>query len=490
MLFNSVDFLVFFPVVACGIFILPVKIRNLFLLCRSLYFYMSWEPKYILLIGFSIIVTYFGGIFIDRFSQQGNLKLKKATLTAAVLSNLAVLFVFKYYDFFARNVNSALGGLGVKLPFLKVLLPVGISFFTFQVMGYVIDVYEGKLPPEKNLVNYALFISFFPQLVAGPIERATNLLPQFYKSHKFSYNRVTDGLVLMAWGFFKKLVVADSIAVIVNTVYNDVTSYTGLQMLVATVLFAFQIYGDFSGYSDIARGAAKVLGYNLMANFNRPYISKSFTEFWARWHISLSGWFQDYIFQPIVWHSKNPAVAAYYAIFTVFVVSGFWHGADWTYVVWGLLHAFFRMSEIYTKKAKKKFYKKLCVNTKGKGYGAFKIITTFSLVCFTYIFFRANTMRDALYVVSHMFSDISLVFSGGYFYTALENIGFFSSNGVALVLCILFMLAVEKWADGTTVPDRINRCAAPVRWGFYYTVITLIIFFGWFGQSQFIYFQF
>ena len=355
MLFNSVEFLVFFPVVAFTVFILPAKIKNLFLLCRSMYFYMSWEPKYGALIGFSILVTYFGGIFIEKFETAKKIELKKMTLLAAISLNLAVLFVFKYYDFFARNVNVLLSGIGISLPFLKVMLPVGISFFTFQVMGYVIDVYEGKLPAEKNFINYALFISFFPQLVAGPIERATNLLPQFYKKYKFSYTRVKDGLVLMAWGFYKKLVIADSIAVIVNTVYNDVTKFTGIQLVIATVLFAFQIYGDFSGYSDIARGAAKVLGYNLMANFNRPYISKSFTEFWARWHISLSGWFQDYIFQPIVWHSKKPSVAAYYAILTVFVVSGFWHGAAWTYVVWGLLHAFFRMSEIYTKKAKRKF---------------------------------------------------------------------------------------------------------------------------------------
>lgn len=487
MLFNSVEFLFFFPVVVFTVFILPAGIRNLFLLCRSLYFYMSWEPKYITLIGFSILVTYTAGRFIEKFETEKNIKLKKLSLTAAIFLNLAVLFVFKYYDFFALNVNTVLGS---TLPFLKIALPVGISFFTFQVMGYVIDVYEGKLPAEKNLINYALFISFFPQLVAGPIERATNLLPQFYKTHRFEYSRVKDGLVLMAWGFFKKLVVADSVAAIVNTVYNDVASFTGIQLIIATVLFAFQIYGDFSGYSDIARGAAKVLGYDLMANFNRPYISKSFTEFWSRWHISLSGWFQDYIFQPIVWHSKKPAKAAYYAILTVFVVSGFWHGAAWTYVIWGLLHAAFRMFEVYTKKAKRKFYKKLNINTKGKMFSAFETAKTFLLVCFTYIFFRANTVTDAFYVIKNMFSDFGLIFSGGYFKARLDIIGFYSNNGVALVLCILFMLAVEKWTDGTNLPQRIAKCAAPVRWAFYYTILILIIFFGYFGQSQFIYFQF
>ena len=487
MLFNSVEFLVFFPVVVITMFALPTKLRNLFLLCRSLYFYMSWEPRYIVLIGFSILVTYICALLIDKFHKEENIKLKKISLTVAIFLNLAVLFVFKYYDFFVYNVNTVFGA---ALPFIKVALPVGISFFTFQVMGYVIDVYEGKLPAEKNLVNYALFISFFPQLVAGPIERATNLLPQFYKKHKFDYARVKDGLVLMAWGFFKKLVVADSVAAIVNTVYNDVTRYTGMQLIIATVLFAFQIYGDFSGYSDIARGAAKVLGYNLMANFNRPYISKSFTEFWSRWHISLSGWFQDYIFQPIVWHSKNPAFAAYYAILTVFIVSGFWHGAAWTYVVWGLLHALFRMLEIYTRKAKKKFYKKLGVNTKGKIYGGFKIITTFALVCFTYIFFRANNLADAMYIVCNMFSDIGSVFVGGHIVSCLEGMSFYSNNGMALVLCILFMLFMEKWAGNEAVFERIGRCKAPVRWLFYYAIMMLILFFGWFGQSQFIYFQF
>jgi len=490
MLFNSVKFLIFFPVVSVAFFALPVKLRNLFLLCRSIYFYMSWEPKYIVLIGFSVVVTYVGAQLIEKYHKRENYKLKKISLAVSVILNLMVLFVFKYYDFFAENINAVLGDTGVSLPFLRIALPIGISFYTFQVIGYVADVYEGKLPAEKNFINYALFISFFPQLVAGPIERATNLLPQLYRHNNFDYNRVTDGLVMMAWGFFKKLVVADSMAVIVNTVYNDVTEFTGLALIFATVLFAFQIYGDFSGYSDIARGAAKVLGYNLMANFNRPYISKSLTEFWARWHISLSGWFQDYIFQPMVWYSKNPARASYYAIITVFVVSGFWHGADWTYVVWGLFHALFRAYEIFTKKSRKKFYKKHGIDTNSKLFGAYKITVTFALVCFTYIFFRANTMTDAIYVVTHMFSGLTSVFSAGYLSSVLESMGFFSNNGVALLLCIVFMLAVEKWTDEVPLHERINRCAAPVRWVFYYAVILLILFFGYFGQSQFIYFQF
>ena len=481
MLFNSVEFLVFFPVVAVAVLALPLKPRNLFLLGRSIYFYMSWEPKYILLIGFSVFVTWLGALLIEKFHREEKKKRKKFAFITSLVLNLAVLFVYKYYDFFADNVNSLLGG--SYLPFLKVILPIGISFYTFQVMGYVIDVYEGKMPAEKNFFTYSLFISFFPQLVAGPIERAENLLPQFYKKHNFDYKRVTDGLVLMAWGFFKKLVVADSVAAIVNTVYNDVTSYTGISLVIATVLFAFQIYGDFSGYSDIARGAALVMGFKLMANFKRPYISKSLTEFWTRWHISLSGWFQDYIFQPIVWYSKNPGRAVYVAVFTVFIISGFWHGAAWTYVIWGLLHAALRAFEIVTKKAKKKLYKKLGVNTKGKVYGAFRIVTTFILVCFTYIFFRANSISNALYVAGNLFA-------GGALMPSLDRMGYFANNGPMLTLCILFMLLVEKWCGDGELTDRINKSSFLIRWGFYYTVMLLIIFFGWFGQSQFIYFQF
>ena len=489
MLFNSLEFLIFFPVVTLVYFVIPKKLKNLWLLITSYYFYMCWQPAYALLILFSTATTFLCSIAIDKATLPSA---KKFSLVLSLCINLAILFLFKYYGFFSENITWLFGKIGIEvnMPVFDLLLPVGISFYTFQALGYAIDVYLGNVKREKSFINYALFVSFFPQLVAGPIERTKNLLPQFYEEHKFEYARAREGLVLMAWGFFKKMVIADGVATFVTLVYTTPTNYTGLQMIIATVLFSFQVYCDFAGYSDIAIGCAKVLGFKLMRNFNKPYFSTSFSQFWSRWHISLSTWFQDYIFMPFVWTNPlrrfgftNPPVIA--GVWIVFLVSGLWHGSAWTFVIWGVLHAVFRTIE----ELMRRYYKKPDKHPKPLKYWG-KVLWVFAWVTFSYIFFRANTIADATYIATHLFSDIGQWFSGGYFVSQLEGLTFFTNNGIPLLCSIVFMLAVELWEGKGELSQKICRQKAPVRWIFYYAVILLILFYGNFGKSPFVYFDF
>ena len=490
MLFNSVSFLIFFPIVVMGYFLMPEKLKNHWLLVASYYFYMSWQPVYALLILFSTVTTFYCAVLIDKADTD---KKKKIYLAVNILVNIAILCYFKYFNFIVDSLLAVFPSLSISRN-NNLLAVVGISFYTFQSLGYSIDVYRGKVEREKNFLTYALFVSFFPQLVAGPIERSANLLPQFHKTNKFEYNRVTDGLVLMAWGFFKKLVVSDGAAIIVNMVYNDVTKFTGVQLIVPTVLFAFQIYGDFSGYSDIAIGAANIMGFKLMRNFYHPYFSQNVSEFWRRWHISLSTWFMDYVYIPLG-GSRKGNVRTYINLFITFIVSGLWHGASWTFVIWGALNGLYNVVHriLFGKKEtekRRRIKEGRPVAKQSPAVVVFKCLCTFLLIDFAWIFFRANSWADAMYVVGNMFSDFSLVFTSGYLATALEAIGYYANNGTAIVLCTVLMLLVEVWEGKGQLVDRINRCAAPVRWVFYYGIILLILFFGYFGQSQFIYFQF
>lgn len=489
MLFNSQSFLIFFPVVSIIYFIIPKKVKNLWLLVTSYYFYMCWQPVYALLILFSTFSTFVCSIAIDKASTK---KLKKISLIFSITVNLAILFLFKYYGFFSENISSLLSvfGLNISMPKLDLLLPVGISFYTFQALGYAIDVYLGTVKREKNFLTYALFVSFFPQLVAGPIERSKNLLPQFYDHKKFEYSRVKSGLVLMAWGFFKKMVIADGLATFVTLVYSNPQNYSGIQMIITTIMFSFQVYCDFAGYSDIARGCARVLGFELMKNFDKPYFSQNLKTFWSRWHISLSTWFQDYIFMPFVWLNPlkkfgftNPPVLA--GTWLVFLISGLWHGASWTFVIWGALHGFYRTVEELLRK----YYKKPDKHPKPLKYTA-KVIWVFLLVSFSYIFFRANTLSDAFYISTHLFKDINLLFTPGYFISQLEGITFFAKNGIPLVLCVLFMLVMEAWEGKGDLIKKVTNLVFPLRWAFYYGVILLILFYGNFGKSPFVYFDF
>lgn len=483
MRFNSVKFMVFFPVVVLGYFVMPKKIKNLWLLIASYYFYMSWQPVYALLIFFSTFTTYISAALIDKSSKPVR---KKAFLAANIVVNIAILFYFKYFNFFVSTLTSLVPGLSISQNNSLVAV-VGISFYTFQSLGYTIDVYRGKVEREKNFLTYMLFVSFFPQLVAGPIERSENLLPQLHKTYKFDYNRVTDGLVLMAWGFFKKLVIADGAAQIVNLVYNNRANHGRAGFIIATFLFAFQIYGDFSGYSDIAIGRANVIGIKLMKNFYHPYFSKNPREFWRRWHISLNNWFTDYIYIPLG-GSRKGVFRTCVNIMIVYFVSGLWHGADWTFVIWGLLNGVYNV--LYRLAGSKIHLPDGGIKPLKRIKGALSACLNFLLISYSWIFFRANTMEDALLIQGKVLSGLGQIFTPGFFSAALETVNFSNYNGLALLACIAFMLIVEAWEGKTTIDQRINSCPWFVRWPFYYTIVLLILFFGVFGQSRFIYFQF
>lgn len=487
MLFNSLEFLIFFPIVTLVYFAVPQKLKNLWLLVTSYYFYMCWQPAYALLILFSTVSTYLCSVAIDRAKIKAA---KKFCLTLSLTINLAILFLFKYYGFFCSNIATLFGKIGIEvtMPAFDLLLPVGISFYTFQALGYAIDVYRGTVKREKSFITYALFVSFFPQLVAGPIERSSNLLPQFKETHKFDYNNAKEGLILMAWGFFKKMVVADGVATFVTLVYNAPTNYGGLQLIIATVFFAFQVYCDFGGYSDIAIGCAKVLGFKLMRNFDKPYFSTNLQEYWRRWHVSLSSWFSDYLYIPLG-GSRKGKTRTYINLMITFIVSGLWHGANWTYVLWGFINGVYVCVSRAMRPARTHFIEKHKLG-RNPLYNTFAALIVFSFICYGYIFFRANTFGDAIYISTHLFSDIGQWFGSGYLTSQLENINFFTKNGIPLVCSILFMLAVELWEGKGELSNKIGRLPAPVRWVFYYGIVLLVLFYGNFGKSPFVYFDF
>lgn len=401
MLFNSLTFLIFFPVVTILYFLLPHKIRWFLLLVASCFFYMFFKPVYILILFGTIIIDYYAGIKLEEITDK---KKKKFFLVLSLIANIGVLVVFKYYNFINENITVLLQNMGAEnpIPYLNILLPIGLSFHTFQAMSYTIEVYRGNQKAERHFGIYALYVMFYPQLVAGPIERPQNVLHQFHEKHYFNYSDVSSGLKLMLWGLFKKVVIADRLAIGVDEVYNNLDSYSGVALMVATAFFAIQIYCDFSGYSDIALGAARVMGFKLMLNFNRPYASRSISEFWSRWHISLSTWFRDYLYIPLGGNRvKLPRL--YFNLFIVFMISGIWHGASWTFVIWGALHGCYLIIALMTKNIGIKiseFFKKLKL---AFVVNAFNIVSVFALVTFAWLFFRAETFSDSMYIVKNMF---------------------------------------------------------------------------------------
>lgn len=354
MLFNSIDFMVFFPIVVLVFFAIPRRMRRVWLLLASYYFYMSWHPQYAILIAASTIITFIGGLLIERMKTKHR---KRLVLVISLVSNLLILAVYKYADFAIQTLSGIMSrfGLGVIERRLDLLLPVGISFYTFQAISYTIDVYKGDVKAERNVINYALFVSFFPQLVAGPIERSGNLLSQIQKTKElnlWNFERVRDGMLLIFWGLFQKLVIADRAAILVKQVYGSYKNYGFLELAIASVLFAFQIYCDFGGYTNIARGAARVMGFSLMQNFRQPYFATSIKDFWRRWHISLTSWFTDYLYIPLG-GSKKGMLRQHLNTFIVFGISGLWHGASWHFVLWGVLHAFYQMIGNIRRRVKK-----------------------------------------------------------------------------------------------------------------------------------------
>jgi len=480
MLFNSIHFVIFFPLVILFYFALPYKYRWILLLGASYYFYMCWKVEYLLLIIISTIVDYYAGIQMGKYSSKSK---RKPFLIFSFLINIGLLFLFKYYVFFSNSLNILFDNFNIfyEVPMFDLLLPVGISFYTFQTLSYTIDVYRGDKKPEKHLGIFALYVSFFPQLVAGPIERSVRLLPQLYKKFDFNYQRVTEGLKLMVWGFFKKLVIADTVAIIVNQVYNDPENYSGFALIFATYMFAFQIYCDFSGYSDIAIGAAKIMGYNLMVNFKQPYFSQSIFEFWKRWHISLSTWFRDYLYIPIG-GNRVAKYRWYINIMIVFLISGFWHGANWTFLVWGGLHGLYfiltYLINIIKEKSKLSF-----VSGFNNTRKIFNIIITFNLVSFSWIFFRANSISDALFIIRNLFSDFELKF-GGY------NLGLGQSKTITIFIIIILLIIVDLVQYKYDWQEWLMSKPVWVRWTIYYSFMLLILIFGVFSQNEFIYFQF
>ena len=487
MLFNSWQFAVFFVIVFFAYFALPHRFRWILLLIASYYFYISWNPELVVLISGVTLETYLAARLLSTPGRTQ--RARKWILAVSVTIPLLLLFFFKYFNFFAGAVGQALAlvSISVRSPALDVILPVGISFYTFQSLAYVIDVYRGDIEAQKHLGIYALFISFFPQLVAGPIERSKNLMPQFFEKHTFNEQDAIDGIRMMAVGFFKKLVVADVISKYVNLVYNGLPDQKGFSLIVATVLFAFQIYCDFSGYSDIAIGAARMLGFRLMKNFDSPYLSHSIKEFWRRWHISLSTWFSDYVYIPLGGNRvKLPRY--YFNLFVTFLVSGLWHGANWTFVIWGALHGVYRIVGALSETARKR--KSLPPAPEAKGLrGALKIAFTFCLVTAGWVFFRANTVQDAFYVFQHCFDGIGslLPYLRNGFVLASINMEAFLK--IAISLCVLILIDVStkrtnmlRWLDA--------RKPVP-RWILYTVFVCLIAIFSEKGiAARFIYFQF
>ncbi|MEA4986595.1 MAG: MBOAT family O-acyltransferase [Anaerovorax sp.] len=493
MLFNSFSFMLFFPIVAGLYFLIPHKFRYLWLLLASYYFYMCWNPKYALLIATSTLITYASGILIARAVKKGSVIKKRLWVAVSFISNLSILFFFKYFDFAIANLNIVFNKLGVSLiqPTFDVVLPVGISFYTFQALSYTMDVYRGEIYVERNLLKYALFVSFFPQLVAGPIERSKNLLVQINERHFFDYERVKSGLLLMLWGLFLKLVIADRVAILVNQVYGQYTYYLGLQVVVATLFFGIQIYCDFNSYSLIAKGAAEVMGFQLMDNFKQPYFSRSIKEFWQRWHISLSTWFRDYLYIPIGGNKKG-TFRKYVNIMIVFLVSGLWHGANWTFVMWGFLHGAFQIIGQMLRPLKNTITDLLGINHKNFSYKLGQGILTFFLVNFAWIFFRAPCLDDAFGVIHQIFLKWNpIVFVDG----TLWQLGLNQKNFV-LALGAIFIMVLMSIAEyhGIDWRKKVLEQGFLFRWSVYLLLIFSIVIFGVYGpgysESQFLYFQF
>lgn len=489
MLFNSIDFAIFFPIVflVYWLFSGSLKWRNLVILISSYIFYGWWDWRFLFLIAISTIVDFYVGKAIRR---EKNKKSRKRFLFVSLAVNLGLLVYFKYTNFFVDTFIESfrLFGKTLEVSTLNIILPVGISFYTFQTLSYTIDIYRKRFKPTDDLIAFAAFVAFFPQLVAGPIERASHLLPQFFKRHKFNYTLVKSGLLLIAFGLFKKMVIADRAAQYVNEVYNNPLNYEGIETILATVLFAFQIYCDFSGYSDIAIGAARTMGFDLMKNFDSPYLSKSITEFWRRWHISLSTWFRDYVYIPLG-GSRNGEYKTYFNLFIVFLVSGLWHGAAMTFVIWGAIHGVIIVVEKATSKNRAILFQKLSFTKENISNKLFFVAITFVIVCFAWVFFRANTFTDSIIILKSFFTNNFNELFGERLYL----IGLKENEFLLLVVSIIGLIFIEWLHRKKSLFKIFNRQGLIFRWTVYFVIALFIAIFGVYGESvasEFIYFQF
>jgi len=478
LLFNSIEFAFFLPIV----FILywfvlnrNRKLQNTFILFSSYIFYGWWDWRFLTLIFLSSIIDYIVG---RKLSVESNEKKRKLLLFTSIFFNIGFLGVFKYFNFFVQNFVDAFSLFGQYLDFrtLNIVLPVGISFYTFQTISYSIDVYRRKLEPTKDIIAFFTFVSFFPQLVAGPIERATNLLPQFYKKRQFNYQKAADGMRQILWGLFKKMVVADNCAKYVNNIFDNYTDYTGSTLLLGSVLFAFQIYCDFSGYSDIAIGTARLFGFNLMRNFAFPYFSRDIAEFWRRWHISLSSWFRDYVYIPLG-GSRSKIWGKIRNIFVIFLVSGFWHGANCTFIMWGFINAVYFLPLMMFNLNRKN----ISIVAKDKFFPSIKetaqILCTFCITLIAWVFFRSESIGNA-------FSYIRIIFSASLF-----SVPQVWSTETIVFICLLLVFEWTQRAKEHGLQLNTNGTSRLFRWILYYAVAFLILYFRG-AQQEFIYFQF
>lgn len=459
MNFNSLAFLIYFPVVTVLYFLLPQRWRWAWLLAASYYFYMSWDPALVFLILFTTAISYWAGIRIEQTEDKAK---RKGYLLVTLVSSLGVLFFFKYFNFLSTSVTGLLRAftLDVDDLVLDLILPVGISFYTFQTLSYVIDVYHGTIAAERHFGYYALFVSFFPQLVAGPIERPENLLPQLHEEHRFNRDDFHVGVKRIVCGFFKKVVVADGLAGFVNAVYNDNPSASAPAIILATFMFTFQVYCDFSGYTDIAVGCGRIMGIRLMQNFRLPFQSRSIHEFWERWHISLTSWFRDYVFYPIATNKKLSRKARdlgkrtgrrrlcamipqCLALFITFLLSGLWHGAAWTFVLWGAIHGVYQVIERLTDRSRKDLWKRLNVNTDGRGFALWQMTATFLLCNFALIFFRANSVADLGTLLGGLFTNWH--FTGVMAELGMTGIDIVTVLVSLLVMSLLDRLFIQDW---------------------------------------------
>lgn len=505
MSFCSIKFFLFLPIVTLLFYVIPnntrINYRSIWLLITSYFFYMSWNPKYAVLILFSTVVTFYCGIVIDRFNNTESINeiartlKKRACLVTCIAINLSILLLFKYGNFILYNVSFVLNNIGItsSSPTIDLLLPVGISFYTFQALGYTIDVYRQDIRAEKNFIQYALFVSFFPQLVAGPIERSGNLIKQLREPHQFDGDKVRDGLILMLYGYFMKLVIADRIAIFVDTVYADYTTYRGWYLIVATVLFGIQIYCDFNGYTLIARGAAKIMGFELMENFDAPYFASTVSEFWKKWHISLTSWFRDYLYIPLG-GNRCGRLRKYINIIIVFGISGLWHGANWTFVVWGLLNGVYQIIGSVLKPIKDQIISNLRLNRYSLGHRLLQVIVTFILVDFSWLFFRAKSISDALKIVKSIFHSNNfwvLVDHESLFKCGLDRYDFGILTISILILAFFDLLKANRIS---ITRDIIYKQDLWFRWSVYIAGFLFVLIFGVWGSkyvnTAFLYFQF
>jgi len=512
MLFNSFAFLIFFPLVTTAYFLLPHRFRWVLILAASCYFYMAFIPKYILILAITIMVDYMAGIGLEKLEGRK----RRWLLVASIFTNVGMLAFFKYFNFANENIAALAEFIGWNYPIhsLSIILPIGLSFHTFQSLSYTIEVYRGHQKAERHLGYLALYVMYYPQLVAGPIERPQNVLHQLHEEHHFDYRRIADGLKWMAWGMFKKVVVADRMAVFVNPVYNHPTEYHGPSLVFATLAFAIQIYCDFSGYSDIALGSAQVMGVKLMKNFDHPYFARSISEFWRRWHISLSTWFRDYLYIPLG-GSRVPKMRWAFNILLTFLISGLWHGANWTYIIWGALHGFYFILFESTGR----FWGYLSTLFGPGKLPRLKVtlstLTTFSLTAFAWIFFRANSISDASYIAGHLHSgwraflreswkilvngfqqggNLSVKTVLNTFFQLLEPITSEPRTVIVFsLLALFFLFIVEILQYRGNLIEKINLQPAYVRHLIYASLVAIILIFGTdyaSKQQAFIYFQF